>query len=281
MSAALVSTEWLQAHLADPNLHVVDASWSMVRTPGETRADFEAAHIPGAQFFDIEALSDHATPLPHMMPRPQDFAAGMSALGIGDDAFVVTYDTAGLYSAPRAWWMLRAMGHDKVAVLDGGLPKWRRENRPVEQGPGTVVQARFTARPRPALVRDFETMQLNLQSRAEQVVDARSPARFRAEEPEPRPGLRSGHMPGSRNVHYAEVVAPDGTLKPPAELRRVFAEHGVDLARPTVTSCGSGITAAIVLLALDVAGAKEAALYDGSWAEWGSRAEASVVTGAP
>jgi thiosulfate/3-mercaptopyruvate sulfurtransferase len=280
MPSPLVETEWLAAHLSDSDVAVIDASWHMAATKRDAVAEFEAAHIPGAQFFHLEELSDRTSDLPHMMPPADQFARGMGALGISNDTNVVVYDTVGFYSAPRAWWMLRAFGHDRVAILNGGLPKWQREGRPVESGPARPGNARFTARLREGMVRDYQAVLGNVATKDEQVVDARSPGRFTAEEKEPRAGLRSGHIPGACNVHYAELLAHDGTLKPVAELRRIFAERGVDLARPLVTSCGSGVTAATVLFAAEVAGARHTALYDGSWTDWGSRADAPIATGA-
>jgi thiosulfate/3-mercaptopyruvate sulfurtransferase len=275
----LVGTDWLAAHLNEPNLRVADASWYLPAAGRHARAEYEAAHIPGAVFFDIDAISDAKTDLPHMMPDPAAFASSMKKLGIGDGDTVVFYDGAGLYSSPRALWMMLAMGHKKAAVLDGGLPKWRREGRAIDSASPRIPQRHFIARPDAKTLRDFAAMTANLASRAEQVVDARSPARFRGEEQEPRANVKPGHIPGSANVYYSEVVAPDGTLRSPDELRRIFERHGVDLEKPIVTSCGSGVTAAILSLALSVAGAKRTALYDGSWSEWGARADAPIETG--
>ena len=278
----LVSTEWLAAHLAEPNIRVADASWYLPQAGRNARAEFEAAHIPRAVFFDIDALSDRNTILPHMLPEPIAFSSGVRKLGIGDSHFVVFYDGAGIYSAPRALWMMRAMGHPGAAVLDGGFPKWTREGRAVESTTGAkrgMGARHFTVKPDAKIVRDFDSLQANLQSQAEQVVDARSPSRFRGEEAEPRPGVRPGHIPGSMNIYYADVLTSEGTMQSASELKRLFAERNVDLERPIITSCGSGVTAAILSLALEVAGAKKTALYDGSWSEWGARADAPIATG--
>lgn len=274
----LVSTAWLAEHLHAPDVRIADASWYLPQAGRDAHAEFRSAHIPGAVFFDIEDLSDEKTDLPHMLPSPVKFGSRMRKLGLGDGNLIVVYDGAGLYSSPRAWWMLRAMGHEDVVVLDGGLPKWRREGRPVEDLEPTPSRRHFTPRPNSALLRRFEQMQANLASKAAQVVDARSPPRFRGEEQEPRPGVQPGHIPDSANVHYAELIAPDGTLKSKDELARIFANSGIDPEKPVVTTCGSGITAAIDLLALTVIGAKDASLYDGSWAEWGARPEAPKQT---
>jgi len=271
----LVSTAWLEEHLNE--VRVVDASWYM---PDEKRApakEFEAGHIPGAVFFDIDGIADHATDLPHMLPTPGEFSRAVGALGIGDGETVVVYDGSGLFSAPRVWWTLKAMGHTNVKVLDGGLPKWKREGRAIETGPAQSQTKFFTAILNPLLVRDVDAVKAIVQDKSAQIVDARSPARFKAEEPEPRPGVRGGHMPGALNVHYRKLVTDDGTLKPAEELRAAF--DAVDLNRPVVTSCGSGLTAAVLALALDELGARDVALYDGSWTEWGSRSDTPVVSG--
>jgi thiosulfate/3-mercaptopyruvate sulfurtransferase len=277
----LVSTEWLSDRLGKDDIRIADASWYLPDAGRNACAEYEQRHIPGAVFFDIDEISDPATDLPHMLPDPALFSAAVRRLGIGDSNFVVFYDGVGIYSAPRALWMMRAMGHDHAAVLDGGLPKWMREKRPVETSVvSPAANAHFTARYRAELVRDFTAMRDNLRTRAEQVVDARSGGRFRGEEPEPRAGVRPGHIPGSVNVHYAKLINADGTLRRASELRKIFDEQGIALERQIVTTCGSGMTAAIVALALEQAGATRIALYDGSWTEWGSRAEAPVVAGA-
>jgi thiosulfate/3-mercaptopyruvate sulfurtransferase len=276
----LVSTEWLAGQLGQPKIRVADASWYLPDAKRDAIAEFRERHVPGAVFFDIDAISNHATDLPHMLPEPVEFAGAMRKLGIGDGDFVVFYDGAGIYSSPRARWMMRAMGHDQCAVLDGGMPKWRREQRPTESGaPRPPEQSHFTTQYRPELVRDYFGMRRNIETHAEQVLDARSPGRFRGEEPEPRPGVRPGHIPGSLNLHYAKLLSQHGMLLDAPELRRMFSEQGVDLDRAVVTSCGSGITAAIVALGLEVAGAKDVALYDGSWSEWGAKANAPIATG--
>ncbi|HEY0299784.1 MAG TPA: 3-mercaptopyruvate sulfurtransferase [Rhizomicrobium sp.] len=274
----LVSTEWLAGRINAPDVRVADASWYLPHAGRDPRAEYAAAHIPRAVFFDIDDLSDEKSPLPHMLAPATKFASRMRKLGLGDGNLIVVYDSAGVYSSPRAWWMLRAMGHEDVVVLDGGLPKWRAEGRPLEDMSAQSFARHFTARPNHALTRDFRQMKANLDGKAAQVVDARGIPRFKAIEPEPRAGVRGGHIPGSLNVPYTELTHPNGTLKSRDDLVKLFAGHGVDLHRPIVTSCGSGITAAIDMLALTVAGARDVALYDGSWAEWGA-SDAPVETG--
>jgi len=277
-ASPLVTTQWLADHLAAPDVRVADASWYLPQAGRDAKAEYRSAHIPGAVFFDIDDLSDEKSALPHMLAPAPKFAGRMRRLGLGDGNLIVVYDGAGLYSSPRAWWMLRAIGHEEVAVLDGGLPKWRAEGRAVEDLIPNPYPRHFTPRPNNALLRNYDQMNANLASRAEQVIDARGAARFHAREPEPRPGTRGGHIPGSRNIPYTEFIASDGTLKPRADLAGLFADAGVDPARPAVTTCGSGVTAAIALLALTALGATNAALYDGSWAEWGTRDGAAIET---
>jgi len=275
---AIVTTEWLAKHLSDPDLRVVDGTWHMPHLKREPRAEFEAAHVPGAVFFDIDATADRTTTLPHMLPTAEQFGAAVGALGIGNGDRVVVYDVRGVVSAARVWWTFRAFGHDAIAVLDGGLRAWRAEGRPVESGPGRPTPRPFTARRRPELVRDVEAMRANIGTRAAQVLDARSAGRFAGTEPEPRAGLRGGHIPGSLNLPYETLYRPDGTLKPPDELRAAVTAAGIDLGRPVVTTCGSGVTASVLALALYLIGRHDVAVYDGSWSEWGSRSDTPVET---
>ena len=274
----VVTTEWLAKHLGESDLRVVDGTWHMPQAKRDARAEFEAAHVPGATFFDIDAISDRSTTLPHMLPPAAQFGTAVGALGIGGGDRVVVYDVRGVVSAARVWWTFRAFGHDAVAVLDGGLKKWRAEGRPLERGIASPRPATFTARPRPELVRDVEAMRANIGSRAAQVLDARSAGRFAGTEPEPRAGLRGGHIPGSLNLPYETLYEADGTLKSPDELRGAVAAAGVDLGRPIVTTCGSGVTASVLALALYLLGRREVAVYDGSWSEWGGRADTPIET---
>jgi thiosulfate/3-mercaptopyruvate sulfurtransferase len=277
---ALVDTEWLAAHLSDPHVRIADASFKLPGISPTARQDYDQGHIPGAVFFDIDDIAEPGTSLPHMIPPPDLFARKMSALCIGGGDRVVVYDSAGLSSAGRAWWMLRLFGHRDVAVLDGGLPKWRAEGRPLDTAVPSPPQRHFTARFDPALVRDKVALIENLATRREQVVDARAAGRFDGTAPEARPGLRGGHIPGSRNVPYERVTDPrTRQLKSAEELTQLFRDAGVALDRPIVTSCGSGVTACALGFALHLIGHPGAAVYDGSWSEWGLPGDTPIETG--
>ena len=276
----LVSTEWLARRLKDPDLRVLDASWYLPDQHRNPKAEYAAVHIPGARFFDIDEISDQRSSLPHMAPPPEKFISRMRAIGVGDGNQVVVYDGAGLFSAARVWWIFRLMGKLDVAVLDGGLPKWRAEGREVEDLPPLIKDRHLTTSRQNHLVKDVTQVAHAAKLGAAEIVDARSAARFRGDVPEPRAGLRSGHIPGSRNVPFATMLNGDGTMKPAAELRAVFAAAGVDLGKPVITSCGSGVTAAVLSLALERIGHRTHALYDGSWAEWGMYDDLSLAKGA-
>ena len=273
----VVSTEWLAANLQTPSLRVLDGSWYLPGSGRDPRAEYASGHIPGAIFFDIDANSDLASPLPHMLPAGADFARRMTALGLNDADRVVLYDGSGTnLSAPRVWWTLRAFGHNDVAVLDGGIGKWRRERRPIEAGVVSLPPGRFTARLDGSVVRDLAAIRANITSAAEQLVDMRSPGRFAGLEPEPRPGLRGGHVPGSLNLPFTELIRPDGTMLPSEELRIKLTDAGIDLTRPVIASCGSGTSACSLILGLHSIGHTKTALYDGAWAEWGGRSDTPV-----
>lgn len=275
----LVSTDWLAAHLRDPDLRVLDASWYLPALARDAKAEYAAGHIPGARFFDIDEIADSRSPLPHMAPPPEKFISKLRAMGVGDGHQVVIYDGAGILSAPRVWWTFRLMGKTDVAVLDGGMPKWRAEGREIEDMPPLVKDRHMTTTRQNHMVKDVTQVAHSAKLGEAVIVDARAADRFAGDAPEPRPGLRSGHIPGSRNVPSSTLVNANGTLKPVAELTALFKAAGVDLAKPIITSCGSGITAAILSLALERIGHKNHSLYDGSWAEWGMYDDLSVEKG--
>ena len=276
----LVSSDWLAGRLREPKIRIIDASWYLPQTGRDARAEYAAAHLPGAVFFDLDATSDQSTPLPHMLPDPDTFAERVSQLGIDSESTVVVYDGSGVnLSAPRAWWTFQVFGHERVAVLDGGLGKWRGEGRPLDAGAVFRPRGRFTARLNPALVRDLAAMKQNHTQQSEQVVDLRSAGRFAGTEPEPRPGLRGGHLPGSLNLPFTELVNPDGTVLPPARLRERMERAGIDLSRPVVASCGSGTTACALILSLHLLDHTANAVYDGSWSEWGGREDLPLERG--
>jgi thiosulfate/3-mercaptopyruvate sulfurtransferase len=275
----LVSTEWLAQHLKDPDLRVLDASWYLPDMGRDGRAEYDAGHIPGARYFDLDDVSDNRSDLPHMAPPVEKFMSRMRAMGVGDGHQVVVYDGAGLFSAARVWWLFRLMGKDDIAVLDGGFAKWQAEGREVEDMPPVLRDRHMTVRRQAHMVRDVTQVSAAAKLRDTEIIDARSPARFRGEAPEPRAGLRAGHIPGSKNVYYRDLLNDDGTMKDPAALRAVFDAAGVDLGKPAITTCGSGVTAAILSLAMSRMGKDDHSLYDGSWTEWGQFPTLPVATG--
>ncbi len=275
----LVSTKWLADHLKSPDLRILDASWYLPEMGRDPKAEYAAAHIPGARFFDIDEIADLRSDLPHMAPPVEKFMARMRAMGVGDGHQVIVYDGAGLLSAARVWWLFRLMGHPDVAVLDGGLPKWQAEGCPVEDLPPVIHDRHMTVRRQAQMIKDVTQVAAAAKLGDHEIVDARSPGRFRGEEPEPREGLRAGHIPGSKNVHYRDLLNDDGTMKPVPELRAIFERAGVDLGKPVITTCGSGVTACILSLALERMGHRDHSVYDGSWAEWGMYNDLKVATG--
>ncbi len=275
----LVSTDWLAAHLRDPDLRILDASWYLPDAGRDPKAEYAAGHIPGARFFDIDEIAEHRSALPHMAPPSEKFISRLRAMGVGDGHQVVVYDGAGILSAPRVWWTFRLMGKTDVAVLDGGLPKWRAEGREIEDMEPIIRDRHMTVQRQAGLVKDVTQVAAASKLGDWEIVDARSAARFRGEAPEPRPGLRGGHIPGAKNVPYQGLLTPEGTLLPPDALRAAFEAAGVDLKKPVISSCGSGITACVLDLALERIGHRAHAVYDGSWAEWGMYGDLRVAKG--
>jgi thiosulfate/3-mercaptopyruvate sulfurtransferase len=276
----LVSTDWLAAHINDAKVKVLDATFKLPGVLPLPKDDYLAAHLPGAVYFDVDAVADHSNPLPHMFPSAEQFGRDVGGLGIGNDDTVVVYDSGSWVAAPRAWWMFLSYGHRNVRVLDGGLKKWRAEGRPVESGEVRAKPATFKASYDAKRLRSMEQMVANVASKAEQVIDARAAERFEGRAAEPRAGIRSGHIPGARNVPYNNLFdAASGAMKPLDELRKAFAGAGVDLAKPIVTSCGSGVSAGALTIALYRLGVTDTALYDGSWSEWGKEGGPAIATG--
>ncbi|NCX08668.1 MAG: 3-mercaptopyruvate sulfurtransferase [Rhodobacteraceae bacterium] len=275
----LVSTEWLHAHLKDPDLRILDGSYYLPQMGRDPRAEYNAAHIPNARFFDIDDVADHGSDLPHMVPPVEKFMSRMRAMGVGDGHQVVVYDGMGLFSAARVWWLFKLMGQNNIAVLDGGLPKWQAEGRPVEDLPPVIRDRHMTVRRQNHMVKDVTQVSAASKLGDYEIIDARSPGRFRGEEPEPRAGLRPGHIPGSKNVCFKDLLNADQTMKNPVEIRQIFEAAGVDFNKPAITTCGSGVTAAVLSLGLERIGKTDHSLYDGSWSEWGMFPTVPVATG--
>jgi thiosulfate/3-mercaptopyruvate sulfurtransferase len=274
---ALVTTEWLAQHLHAPDVRIVDASWVFPDSDRDAAAEYEARHIPGAVRFDIDDIADSSNPLPHMLPSPEKFSSRVRKLGLGDGSRVIVYDADGLFAAPRVWWMFRVFGHSDIAVLDGGLAKWVAEGRPTDDRPPAPHERHFTARVNSFLVRTLEQILSSIASKRHQIVDARSPERFSGNEPERRQMLRAGHITGSRNLHYADLYdAQANTMLPAERLTQIFADAGVEISAPTITTCGSGVSACNLALAFYLLGNRNVAVYDGSWMEWGSREDTLV-----
>ena len=276
VSSCLVTTNWVAEHLDNKGVIILDGSHHLPTTGRNSASEYAERHISGARFFDIDGISDHNSDLPHMLPSAEEFASKVGALGIGDDSHVVIYDTIGTTGAARVWWTFRAMGHAKVSVMDGGLPKWMDEGRLVVSELPSITPKQKSAKLNSSLVRNLREMLDNIDSGQEVVVDARSAGRFNATEPEPRAGMRGGHIPGSRNVPFPEVLNKDRTFKSGPQVLAAFELAGVDLTQPMVTTCGSGVTASTLALALFNAGKEDVAVYDGSWSEWGSRQDTPI-----